>query len=107
MEIDEVSVKDRKITENSENSNISQLQDVLQYQRDAIGSALKSIFPDSQDESRIQLAKRILGEFASNFSDEELEIYNIEFQYLISTWLDMYEISLFEGKTLQEVLKEK
>jgi hypothetical protein len=69
-------------------------------------TTLRHIFPDRQDESRIQIAHRIMEENIKDLSDQDLEIYLTEFQYLIDSWLDEYEKQVFDNRTLQQVLRE-
>jgi hypothetical protein len=47
-----------------------------------------------------------MGEAIANLSDQELDVYLTEFQYLIESWLDEYEKQVFDNKTLQQVLRE-
>lgn len=56
------------------------------------------------DENDIEEARKILGSIAQDFSDEELRDEYTKIQYLIETWLDDYEKSIFGGKTLRELL---
>ncbi|MDD2251273.1 MAG: hypothetical protein PHE92_09300 [Candidatus Cloacimonetes bacterium] len=67
---------------------------------------LDSIFPTRQEETRIAKARRILEEIGSDLSDEELEIYLIKFEFLLDTWIDNFEKDIFEGKTLNQLLRE-
>ena len=69
-------------------------------------TTLSNIFPDKQEETRIQKARRIMGDDVKNLSDEDLEVFLTEFQYLIDCWLDEYEKQQFDGKTLREKLME-
>ena len=72
----------------------------------SLQATLERIFPTQQEETRIQKARRIMGEKASMLSDEELDNYLTMFQYLIDSWLDEYERMALNGKTLQEFLME-
>jgi hypothetical protein len=67
---------------------------------------LQSIFPTKQDESKLQKARRILGDIAIDIPDTELESNIAEFQYLVNSWLDEYEKQVFDNKTLREILRE-
>lgn len=67
---------------------------------------LGRIFPVKEEENRIQMARRIMGSVVSELTDEELDAYLTEFQFLINYWLDCYEKQVFEGRKLEELLKE-
>lgn len=67
---------------------------------------LDSIFPTRQEETKIAKARRILEDVGSELSDEELEIYLIKFEFLLDTWIDNFEKQIFEGKTLNQLLRE-
>lgn len=54
----------------------------------------------------MQKARRIMGDDVKDLSDEDLEVFLTEFQYLIDCWLDEYEKQQFDGKTLKEKLME-
>ncbi len=58
------------------------------------------------DEIDIEKAKTILGDTAKKMTDDQLKDTCVEVQYLMETWLDDYERSIFEGKTLRELLGE-
>jgi hypothetical protein len=67
---------------------------------------LNSIFPNSREENKLERARVILGEAAKDQTDEELKIFVTEIQYLIDTWLDIFEQEVFGGLTLKQLLKE-
>lgn len=70
--------------------------------RGSIEEALKKIFPTQIDETRVQKVRRIMGSEIEVLSDEEVISYITEFQYLVSVWLDEYEIKAF-SKTLNQL----
>lgn len=72
--------------------------------RASIDTALRQIFTPASEETRVQKARRTMGDCVSSIPDEDLEVYLTEFQYLIDTWLDEYERSVFDGQTLQQAL---
>ena len=72
-----------------------------------IQDALRQIFPEQQEESSVQKARKIMGEAINNLTDAELDKYLTEFQYLIDSWVDDYERQVFEGLTLQQVTREE
>ncbi len=67
---------------------------------------LNSIFLDKKEETKLQKAKRILGEDITEVTDDELRVYVAEFEFLLDSWLDKYEKGVFEGKTLKQLIKE-
>lgn len=69
-------------------------------------SSLSNIFPSKQEETQVQKARLIMGDDVKALSDEDLEVFLTEFQYLIDCWLDEYEKQVFNNKTLSELMKE-
>jgi hypothetical protein len=69
-----------------------------------IDAALQNIFKSSQEETRMQQARRIMGAAVDCLSDEELEVCLTEFQHLLDEWLDTFEQNIFDGQTLKQVL---
>jgi hypothetical protein len=49
-------------------------------------------------------AREILGDSADSISDQELYELVTEMQYLVDVWIEDYEKSVFDGKTLKELL---
>ena len=72
----------------------------------SLETALKHIFPEKQDENKLQKARLIMGEAVKDLSDEELETFITEFQYLIEAWVDSFERQIFDNKTLKQLLEE-
>lgn len=68
-------------------------------------NTLKSIFPTTQEENKLVKAKRILGHAVQDLPDNILESFITELEYLAVSWLDDYEQLVFEGFTLDELLK--
>ncbi len=71
-----------------------------------IDDALRTIFSSPAQETLLQKTRHIMGNAASELSDDELEAYVTEFQHLIDYWLDTFEKDLFDGVTLQQLLRE-
>lgn len=69
--------------------------------------AIHSIFPTQQEENRAEKARRVMGEEIKELTDEDLDIYLTEFNFLLDSWLDEYEQEIFNNKTLQQVLREE
>jgi hypothetical protein len=63
--------------------------------------------PFIEDEKEIRETRKILGKCAEGMTDEEIKHQITCIDYLISTWLDEYERSIFDGKTLQEVTQSR
>ena len=72
----------------------------------SIDEALRSIFKPAAQETLLQKTRGIMGETLGNLPDDELEIHITKLQHLIDYWMDEYEKQLFDGKTLQQVLRE-
>ena len=64
---------------------------------------LEQIFTSDKDSSKIQTLKRLLN--IPELSDSELKSILADFIFLSDTWLDMFERSIFQGNTLQDLLK--
>ena len=79
-----------------------------QEKSSAIKFALDKIFPEQLYEDKdTKIIRALLGESSSTYSTEDLNNIISEMQFLITTWLDEYERSLFDGLTLNELLHEK
>lgn len=72
-----------------------------------VSDALGRVFASTQEETRLQKTRSIMGDSVSNLSDEELEVYTTEFQYLIDEWLDEFERQAFGSQTLKQVLGQE
>ena len=70
----------------------------------SIDQALQRVFSTTQEETRLQKARSIMGSYLYEVSDEDLEIYLTEFQHLIDGWFDSFEQDMFNGATLKQVL---
>ncbi|MEK7170867.1 MAG: hypothetical protein AAB774_01005 [Patescibacteria group bacterium] len=68
-------------------------------------SELGRIFPVREEETRIDVARRVMGKIVAELSDDELEAYLTEFQFLIDSWFDSFEKQIFEGRKLEELIK--
>ncbi|MCX6810336.1 MAG: hypothetical protein NTY30_01190 [Candidatus Berkelbacteria bacterium] len=74
-------------------------------QQSSLEYALKTIFPESKTETQLQKARRILGDIATDMSDDELIGCLAQFQFLLNSWLDDYEKQIFNEKPLDQLLK--
>jgi hypothetical protein len=72
-----------------------------------VSDALGRIFSSSQEQTRIQKVRGIMGDLVADLADEELEVYMTEFQCLIDEWIDDFERQTFDGKTLGQVLSQE
>ncbi len=70
----------------------------------SIDQALQRVFSTTQEETRLQKARSMMGSSLYDVSDEDLEIYLTEFQHLIDDWFDSFERAMFNGATLKQVL---
>ncbi len=59
----------------------------------------------TNNEMTIEEARKILGKTADGMSDEQLQNQLTMMEFLTESWLDDYEKSIFEGKTLQEFVQ--
>jgi hypothetical protein len=71
-----------------------------------IDEALSRIFSGHSEETRLLQTRRVMGAIVAEVSDEDLEIYLTEFQYLIDAWLDDFERQAYDGLTLKQLLQE-
>lgn len=62
--------------------------------------------PDPE-EKNVQVGRKVLGDLAKNLSTEEVRDIMTEVQYLVDSWLDDFERTIFDGKTLRELLHER
>jgi uncharacterized protein involved in exopolysaccharide biosynthesis len=69
-----------------------------------LNRTLNPFISQPNKESQIEKSRRILGEVASDLSDDDLQIFLTEIQYLINSWFDHYEKQIFNGQTLRQVL---
>lgn len=58
-------------------------------------------------EKELAEAREKLGELVKDMSDEQLRDQVAATKYLSESWLDDFEKSIFDGKTLNEVISEK
>ena len=86
--------------------SVSTLSSTLRQHTANIDTALQSIFKSTQEETRIQQARRIMGNSVAHLSDEELEICITEFQHILEEWFDDFEYDVFDGQTLKQVLRQ-
>ena len=72
-----------------------------------IEKAVNKIFTTDKEQNKVDRARKILGESGKEITDEQLENYVSEFEYLANCWLEIFERQVFEGKTLEELLRAK
>lgn len=56
------------------------------------------------EQEDIDEAREILGETVKDLTDDELKDQVVMVSYLIETWVDEFERTIFNGKTLNELL---
>ncbi len=92
------------------NSSVSTLQEspnISPSLSNQIGAydQLNQFFVDQNQEQRSILeAREILGNEAKNLTDDQVCGLLNEIQYLVDSWLEEYETTVFDGKTLDELL---
>ncbi|MEK6846753.1 MAG: hypothetical protein AABY16_01150 [Nanoarchaeota archaeon] len=80
----------------------------LEKQLISTEASLNKLFPEQKREDKqINRAKALLGELANEFTKEDIKDVIVQIQYLAESWLDDFERTIFEGKTLSELLHEK
>jgi hypothetical protein len=62
------------------------------------------LLPD--DEKEIQETRKILGKCAEGMTDEDIKHQITCIDYLVQTWMDEYERTIFDGKTLNEFINK-
>lgn len=74
-----------------------------------MANTLKNTELDSVDVSskEIEEVREKLGDTAKDMTDEQLRDQIAMMKYLSESWLDDYERTIFDGKTLNEVLDDK
>jgi hypothetical protein len=85
---------------------VRQLGNTLGTSTKTLEAALQRIFPTSSEETKVQKARRIMGEDVKNLSDTQLEACLTDFQYLIDSWIDEFERRAFNNQTLTQSLRE-
>jgi hypothetical protein len=67
--------------------------------------ALGAIFPTTEHDARLQQARRIMTDEIAEVSDKDLGTHLTELQYLIDSLMDDFERTVFEGKTLKQLMR--
>lgn len=74
----------------------------------SVTKSLNEMFPEQgYQEKTIQKTKEVLGVLAKDLSEENLRDIASEIQFLADSWLDDFEMEIFNGLTLNELLHEK
>lgn len=74
----------------------------------SVSETLDLMFPEQKRQDRdLAKAKEALGELASEFTDAQIREIVTDIDYLVTSWLDDFERSIFDGQTLRELLHEK
>jgi hypothetical protein len=71
----------------------------------SLSEGLNAFFPTHEEENKLQKARRVLGEISLEVTDEQLEVFITEIQFLLDSWLDSFEKKMFDGLTLKQILK--
>lgn len=86
---------------------IEKKPEISRKQFASLDNALSAIFPTSEQDNIITKTRRHLGSIGEDMTDEQIKNLANEFQFLIDSWLDMFERDTFHGKTLKEVMGGK
>ena len=90
-----------------EQANPAKTKENLEHSQ-SFTQSLDNLFPEQQyDDKNIKKAKAILGSVANELEPELLSESVAEMQFLAKSWLDEFERTIFDGKTLNELLNEK
>lgn len=74
----------------------------------SLTKSLDDLFPEqAHEEKAMKRAKEVLGSVGETLIDEQLRDIVSEVQFLVTTWLDDFEKSIFKGLTLRELLHER
>lgn len=74
----------------------------------SITESLDIMFPEQKRQDRdLVKAKEALGELVNELSVAQIKEIVTDIDYLVTSWLDDFERTIFEGKTLKELLHEK
>ncbi len=91
-----------EVTTESENFS-SYKQPINPYS--SVEAAINNIFPQQQDETKVSRLKKILGKSGEQLSDDQIQTLATDFEFLIESWLDSFEKQIFQGMTLEDMLK--
>ena len=101
FDIPETKLQTKSITLTAKRPEISHRQYA------SLDNALSAIFPTTEQDNIITKTRRHLGDIGKEMSDAEIKNLASEFQFLIDSWLDMFEKDTFQGKTLKEIMGGK
>ena len=74
----------------------------------SVTEVLDTMFPEQKRQGKdLARVKEALGDLAKEFSEAQLKEIATDVDFLVATWLDDFERTLFDGQTLREVLHEK
>ncbi len=79
--------------------------ELREFKCSTIEQQLKGVFSDHSLQTKADKARQILGGGAIDISDDQLEPFTAQIDYLVNCWLDTYERHIFKGKTLREITK--
>lgn len=68
-------------------------------------SPLDVLFPTQLEDAKIAKARKTIGTTNTAFTDDQVKSMMTDFQFLIDTWMDEYEKNIFNGMTLENLLK--
>jgi hypothetical protein len=86
----------------------SSLPSIINQHTDIFERTLDTVYPERHLENKSVIqAIKVLGNAAEHMNATELQTIVSQVQYLVDTWLDEFEMELFEGSTLYELLEGK
>lgn len=81
-------------------------ENTLEQGKSPLEVTLSTMFPEKEQENKVRRARRVLGESVSKVTDEQLGSDLSNFEFIVNSWLDVFERNVFGGKTLKDLLKE-
>lgn len=86
----------------------SSLPSIINQHTDIFERTLDTVYPERHLENKSVIqAIKVLGNAAEHMNATELQTIVSQVQYLVDTWLDEFEMEMFEGSTLYELLEGK
>jgi len=94
-----------KTTSTKKGRPVENSSDVSKSTRATFEKAISEIFLSPSEENKLVRARQLLAKTAEKVSDQQLNVFLNEIQYLLDGWFDAFEKEVFRGSTLREVLR--
>ena|SRR5579859_5954697 len=97
-------INQQSLLSESINNSLGNFQPQVQQSDEfQLPQVFETILNESPEQTKINKVRQLLGEKAKDLSDEQLETFSAQFDYLLNFWLDSFEKQIFDGKTLREI----